>query len=431
MEKILDGYKLGKPYSYFASMWLKEVYYLRFKHYCILKANCFPSQRINDPPHKLWVCCRRDNGQIVRGFCSCTAGIHQTCNHVASLLLKMERASNQACTSLPCTWIIPSKKLKIEPSELRHLVMKKPKYGETVKRKICRQSDPISEKPLSTEQWLECLKDVGKSSCFSIAHASVSQELMFEYAEKEESKSDKLLSMKEVWKNSLTAATSDEVEDLERRTKGQATNNDWKMARKNRLTASNFHEVVCKVNSLNLGKQVRLNIILDKVFGLQKDLGHLPAVKYGVKTENIAKSVYLDLMRQTKHEITARECGLFIDQNLLFLGASPDMVVYCKCCGDGVLEIKCPYSLRDTSPACSPPPYIVYEGGEPKLKTTHPYYFQVQGQMAISKTKWCDFFVYSVHGHIRCRIMFDESFWMGIKPKLRYFFNEFVAPKLL
>ena len=32
-----------------------------------------------------------------------------------------------------------------------------------------------------------------------------------------------------------------------------------------------------------------------------------------------------------------------------FVGASPDAVVSCTCCGHGVLEVKCPFSCKDKS----------------------------------------------------------------------------------
>lgn len=33
-----------------------------------------------------------------------------------------------------------------------------------------------------------------------------------------------------------------------------------------------------------------------------------------------------------------------------FLGATPDGFAHCDCCGDRLIEIKCPYSVRDKSP---------------------------------------------------------------------------------
>uniref|UniRef100_A0A1X7TMM0 YqaJ viral recombinase domain-containing protein n=1 Tax=Amphimedon queenslandica TaxID=400682 RepID=A0A1X7TMM0_AMPQE len=42
--------------------------------------------------------------------------------------------------------------------------------------------------------------------------------------------------------------------------------------------------------------------------------------------------------------------GLIIDSNLSFLGATSDGFSHCDCCGDSIIEIKCPYSVRDLSP---------------------------------------------------------------------------------
>jgi len=37
---------------------------------------------------------------------------------------------------------------------------------------------------------------------------------------------------------------------------------------------------------------------------------------------------------------------LVINPQWPFIGACPDGIVECNCCGKGVLEIKCPYSHR-------------------------------------------------------------------------------------
>ena len=47
---------------------------------------------------------------------------------------------------------------------------------------------------------------------------------------------------------------------------------------------------------------------------------------------------------------TVFEAGLFIDPYRPFLGASPDGIVNCKCCGKGVIEIKCPLCVKDGLP---------------------------------------------------------------------------------
>lgn len=47
---------------------------------------------------------------------------------------------------------------------------------------------------------------------------------------------------------------------------------------------------------------------------------------------------------------TVQSSGLVINPSYPYIGASPDGVVDCQCCGQGQLEIKCPFKYRDVSP---------------------------------------------------------------------------------
>ena len=52
-----------------------------------------------------------------------------------------------------------------------------------------------------------------------------------------------------------------------------------------------------------------------------------------------------------------------------------------------------------------------------QLKRRHQYYVQVQGQMAITERKWCDFIVYTTKGISVERVLFDPDFWNnGLQP---------------
>lgn len=76
-------------------------------------------------------------------------------------------------------------------------------------------------------------------------------------------------------------------------------------------------------------------------------------------------------------------------------------------------------------------------GNEVRLKKSHPYYYQVQGLLAITGHKWCDFVVYTAHsvpGRDLTveRIDFDEKFWEVVMlPALMYFHEWAVVPELL
>ena len=52
-------------------------------------------------------------------------------------------------------------------------------------------------------------------------------------------------------------------------------------------------------------------------------------------------------MAKEHESFTVKKCGLYLDTSQSFIGASPDGIVHCLCCGNATLEIKCPYSCRD------------------------------------------------------------------------------------
>ena len=45
-----------------------------------------------------------------------------------------------------------------------------------------------------------------------------------------------------------------------------------------------------------------------------------------------------------------RPCGLNKSDQHPFLGASPDAYLSCKCCGKGLIEVKCSYSHKNDTP---------------------------------------------------------------------------------
>jgi len=69
--------------------------------------------------------------------------------------------------------------------------------------------------------------------------------------------------------------------------------------------------------------------------------------------------------------------------------------------------------------------------GRIQLKRRHSFYYQVQGQMAITKRKWCDIVVRTGSNmlHIE-RITFDQDFWLNFKVQLEMFYDNAVLPEL-
>ena len=95
------------------------------------------------------------------------------------------------------------------------------------------------------------------------------------------------------------------------------------------------------------------------------------------------------------------------------MGASPDGIVDCACCGNGVLEIKYPYS-RVNKPFFEATDdkqfFLELHDGVYSLKKDHTYYHQVQMQMKFSECSYADFIVSREQELIVDRIYPDNEF---------------------
>ena len=92
--------------------------------------------------------------------------------------------------------------------------------------------------------------------------------------------------------------------------------------------------------------------------------------------------------------------GLHIDQSLPYLGASPDGLVACDCCGEGLIEVKCPYSIQDMDPNAINKKCFYLERSNDclSLSKTNDYFYQVQGQLVACNRSYCDFVCWTPHG---------------------------------
>ena len=73
---------------------------------------------------------------------------------------------------------------------------------------------------------------------------------------------------------------------------------------------------------------------------------HSPAISWGVYNEAGAISDFLKSQRTFHKNMRVRDCGLYICAQYLYLGASPDAIVRCDCCGNRPLEVKNPFKYR-------------------------------------------------------------------------------------
>lgn len=121
--------------------------------------------------------------------------------------------------------------------------------------------------------------------------------------------------------------------EIQEETKDQGASELWHHYRVKLLTASHFGSI-CKMRpSTSCVSKV-------KTILYPQDL-RVEAVQYGAECEEIARREI-----ETTLNVRIERCGLFIDEEIPFLGASPDGLIN----DDGVVEIKCPFAARLLTP---------------------------------------------------------------------------------
>lgn len=150
--------------------------------------------------------------------------------------------------------------------------------------------------------------------------------------------------------------------------------------------------------------------------------------------EPAAKDHYVRMTRGNHTNFHAQDCGIFIHPQRSYIGASPDMLISCSCCGDGLLEVKCP--IIAPCNLCLPSickchgkslKYLQYVDGSASLKKKHC----ILCTMAVTNRKYCDFFIYTSYSTFCERICFNSEYWSDVVSNLDYFFKKYMASCLL
>jgi hypothetical protein len=202
------------------------------------------------------------------------------------------------------------------------------------------------------------------------------------------------------------------------------------------LTASNFGDVVDRikkemgslVHRLLYGKTRRRS----DTYRYKRHLSKY--TKYGVENEKVAIDIF---SQQTG--LVVKECGLFVDLEHGFLGASPDGLV-----GDtAIVEVKCVPSVSDIGLyAAADPKRKGYSNfclsrdtdGNLKLKEHHKFRRQIQGQLNIVDRDQC-YLIVMCHEkkdiHIEV-IQRDRDMWLNdMLPRLKAFYQECMLSEII
>lgn len=91
-----------KGYKFFVEKFLYDIWCATEENKVSFKSRCFPSQKKNDTPHKLWsILDRTKDFSVLRAQCSCAAGLSGYCNHVMALLYQISHFCKSVTKRIP------------------------------------------------------------------------------------------------------------------------------------------------------------------------------------------------------------------------------------------------------------------------------------------------------------------------------------------
>ncbi|KAH7953865.1 hypothetical protein HPB49_013150 [Dermacentor silvarum] len=399
-----------------------------------VRAKCFRSQKKTATPYAVSALLTHD-GFVKECTCECAARENGTCHHIMGLLKVLvplldngyaEAPPEMSCTELPQIWRRPRghkipassvDEVDWSPTARRSYPLqsrlyeagKRPRSVEEVQkavRQFARQMAAHTASPL-LEHWKSATPKKADSLFGETCEGSLlwSQKPFVPHdfttylcPENQVGVNTELTPMQPAFfsepintvvscvglppkQQAALMLSVDEARQLEQTSRQQSQSATWKAARKNRLTASNFGVAVTRENWTQKGLE---NLTTER------DLSRVRAIQNGVSSEAMAVQQYERTLRTFRHNIETFHCGLIVDPTCPWLGASPDRVVWDpeEQSPHGIVEVKCPYSMRDLKIPSTQGSCLVKDGnGTYRLNRTHFYYYQMYAIVEFTATE--------------------------------------------
>ena len=92
--------------------------------------------------------------------------------------------------------------------------------------------------------------------------------------------------------------SQEQIDDIEKSTRGQADNPKWHLSRKGRLTVSNFYRIHTRMETLKSNPGTDLSKLVKSILN-PDDISNLPAIQHGKKMEPQAVSFLVQLLKRS------------------------------------------------------------------------------------------------------------------------------------
>ncbi|WAR17912.1 ING3-like protein [Mya arenaria] len=406
------------------------------------------TKRLREKPLQPWVIAKPD-GVVVAAHCNCMAGLGEACTHIAALLFSVMAAvevrDSKSVTESKCWWIQPTATKAINYKEISEIDF-------TSKKSAARKVTSTSEMPEKTPTTRKAsFPKASYSDLMSFCEKAQPLQkkpgllsVIDPFADEFIPKADKLDLPEQLTKlrdpdligNDTTTVllkcsevtitcTAEQAANVEMETRQQSNSGLWFRFRAGRITASKM-KAACVTNPLKPSESLVKSICYPESSRFENI-----ATKWGLSNENRARDQFVKHVSHEHEGMSISDCGFFISTDRPFLGASPDGILTCACCGSACVEVKCPYTIRDDIISESNFTCLEIKEGQLTLNREHSYFDQVQTQMGVCKMDVTYFVVWTSKDLFVETIPFDKNLYENICMKADNLFRIAILPELV
>ncbi|KAJ8270439.1 hypothetical protein GJAV_G00114720 [Gymnothorax javanicus] len=368
------------------------------------------SQRLNEPPLKPWVIVS-GAGMVQCAHCTCMAGIAETCIHVGALLFKLEATvrirGTKTVTDVPACWVLPSNLTKVQP-EVGYRIdytssaaqrktldqrINEPSTAPAIRSRAQKWRTPpgkLEDLTPLLETLLHHSKAVGLTGMekyyahytqhtAAVPPSALSPCLAKSLFDDSIDATDLSVVLLACEKHmNAVSVTDEQAVAIEKYTRQQHQSSMWYDFRSGRITASKMH-AVCATSLERPARTVLMQVCYPHT---QRTISTVQT-RWGISHEGDARKAYLESIAASHTNPKVELCGFIINSSFPEIGASPDGLTMCECCGKGCLELKCPFKYRSCSiqqaleikdkDFC-----LQWSSNDLQLKRDHRFYTQIQ-----------------------------------------------------
>ncbi|KXJ12152.1 hypothetical protein AC249_AIPGENE28621 [Exaiptasia diaphana] len=403
------------------------------KNFCLFKFSVKPTERSKteegNPFYKGFIVMKK-NGEIHSAFCQCKGGLDGYCRHVAAALFDINGtvANNvtATCTSGKCEW-----KRRCHKNEyavrLKDLKFTKAEFGkdekhfakphdfepgplsfdvDTMREKlraglqvlypqaVALQFFGSPEDPVIPEK--EVLEHISNDNNVEV---NETVDMVYIYTMEDYANIFKCESNLEIGSDCSNEVVDSFVNFLSidgnqcdvicTKTIQQGNTEFWYSQRTGRITASNFHKICHMKDTTDKTKTIEMLMNYYKMASVPEPL------QWGHEKEIAASELYVKKLSRTHKCLHVVESGLVINPKWPYLGASPDRIRKCECHGQVLVECKSMFAKRNLLPKVAAQANLEQKNNGFLLKPSCSWYYQIQGQMAITGIHTCDLVIYT------------------------------------